>query len=86
MGKTKEQIVDELELRLVPLITHTHTHTHTAQLQDNLLGASQRAILSLTGIECPVETSMHFPAPWGIPVTSLQDSRQLPKGTGELHV
>ena len=29
MGKMREQIVDELELRLVPLITHTHTHTHT---------------------------------------------------------
>ena len=24
-----EQIVDELELRLVPLITHTHTHTQS---------------------------------------------------------
>ena len=42
MGKMREQIVDELELRLVPLITHTHTHTHThrAQLQDSLLGSS----------------------------------------------
>ena len=38
----REQIVDELELRLVPLITHTHTHTntHRAQLQDSLLGSS----------------------------------------------
>lgn len=34
----REQIVDELELRLVPLITHTHTHR--AQLQDSLLGSS----------------------------------------------
>ena len=32
MGKMKEQIVDELELRLVTLITHTHTHTHTHTL------------------------------------------------------
>ena len=65
----REQTVDELELRLVPLISLslslTHTHTHTAQLQNSLLGSSQGASLGLTGVECPLETSMHFPAPYG---------------------
>ena len=41
------------------------THTHTAQLQNSLLGSSQGASLGLTGVECPLETSMHFPAPYG---------------------
>ena len=41
MGKMREQIVDELELRLVPLITHTHTHTEPSSRTASLVPHSR---------------------------------------------